>query len=292
MDKRQELITQTAARLAEIKTFDQMKSSMEEIYALMGGIFQSFVDVFRNFVENMDGVSDEELQAKALLFQDESFLMPPEVMAQMERLDNLVSDPAFLDAYTEELEKRFEGSMEQIDPLTEKLMDKLMSGSMGQAFNGMVEGVEDAMGGMAEAMGDLAGGMAGNMEDEEPQPEFVFDFNNIATPRMMYELYSSSTWEDFDQEHLVDEMEQQLQNDVWELEGITDANYGGPKDAALESITEIRTRIEVYESELDKELTRLGNISDKVDEAAALKKEIVSKVSMKVREIKHYLAKL
>lgn len=288
MDKRQELIAQTATRLAEVKTIGELKTSVEEVYTLMETLFQSSIDVFRKFVENMDGIPDEELQKKAMMFQDESFLLPPEIMEEMERMDNMQGDPEFIDAFSVEMEKRIDPYIDQFGPLAEKLMDKLMSGSMGDLMNEMKEGMDDLVGGMADAMGDAMGGMG----EEEREPEFVFDYDNVATPRMMYELYSSRTWEDLDTELLIDEMEEQLQNDVWELEGLTDEHFGGPKDAALESIAEIRTRIEVYDSELDKELTRLGGKSDKADEAAALKKEIMSKVSLKVKEIRHYLSKV
>lgn len=291
MDKRQKLIKQTTARLQQIKTIGDLKAAEEEIYSITERLFQSSIATFSTFVEKMDHIPEEELHKKALMFQDENFLLPPELMAEMERMDNIRGDKAFIEAFSAELEKRIDPYIDQFGPLSEKLMNKLMSGSMGDAFSEMFEGLEDEAGEMSKAMEEAAADILGNL-DNEVEKDFVFDYDNPATPRMMYELYAARNWEDMDIEVLIEDIEEQLQTDIVELEGLSDETYSGPTEDDLDSIDEMRTRMEVFESELDKELARLGDLPGNAEAAAALKKEILSKVSQKVKEIKYYLAKL
>lgn len=292
MDKRNELIVQTTDRLKRVQNMDDLKASEVEIAALTEKLFQSSIDEFRSFTEKMEDMPEEDLHAKAAVFQEESFLLPPAVMNEFERIDGLPGDQEFLDGFNNDLEKRIEPFFDQYGRLAEKLMEKLMSGSLGRMMQGMAVDMENAVEGMTDTIGSTIGGMMQDLGDEEVADEFVFDYNNPATPRMMYELYAAPSWEEMDKDVLIEDMEEQLQNDIWELEALTDEGFSGPTEEDLERIEEMRTRMDVFESELDKELDRLGSKSGHPELAAALKVEIMKKISSKVIEIRHYLAKL
>ncbi|MFC2129192.1 hypothetical protein ACFLQX_00260 [Bacteroidota bacterium] len=284
MSNREEIISQAVARFKEIQTLDAIKASKDDIAITMARVLESGVVELRTFLENIDTLSKDEQKIQGAKFQEESFMFPPEFMAEMERLDGIPGGNEYLEEFADEMDKVIDPYIDEYSKLGEKLMNVI--------FGEFVEGMEDLMGGMADAVGGMAEGMMGDLMEEPAEPEFVFDYDNPNTPRMMYELYAAREWDDLDKDLLIDDMEEQLQNDIWELETLTDEAYGAPKGDDLERISDMRARMDVLNSEMDKEFARLGAKSDKAEEAESLKKEILSKLSLKVKEIKYYLAKL
>lgn len=281
MQKRDELISQVVAKLQSIKTLEDLKASEELLISSMESVFESSVLMFNDFLENLDSIPDEEKEPKILMFQDEDFFLPPDILNEMERLDGFSEGGDYVDDFSIELEKRMEPYMEQYSACAEKLMKKL--------FGGLIDGVGDALEGMAGEMGDLASGMADGMQEvlEEEKP-FVFDYENTNTPRMLYELYAARKLDEVDKDSLIEDLEEQLQEDIWELERITDPNFAHTKED--DRIEDMRKRLKMLEPEMEKECTRLGLKSEAVEAAAVLKLELLAKLAPMLKEIKHYLS--
>ena len=159
MKGRDELIAQVVAELRKVKTIDDLKASEELVIKSMESVFESSVLMFNDFLENIDTIPDEEKEPKILMFQDENFFLPPDIMAEMERLDNFPGEREYMDAISIEMEKRMDPYIEQYSDCAERLMKKL--------FGGVVDGVEDAMEGMADAMGDVLGDVSDAIQEEE-----------------------------------------------------------------------------------------------------------------------------
>lgn len=204
-------------------------------------------------------------------FQDESYLLDPKIMEEMERLNDLPGTEEFGDEFEAEMEKRLGPYLEQFTEEMGKNMDAFMSG--------MVEG-------MAEAMKPAE-------EIEETEEEFIFDYNNPDTPQMLYDLYSSRTLEELEEnkDNLIETLEEQMQSDIWDLEVLTDREFMEPQEVDIEKIEKILHRMRRFKPEMEKEFARIAALPGAAEKAGEIQKEIMDRLKPKVAEIKRHLAK-
>ena len=128
MQNRDELISQVVAKLQLIKTIEGLKASEELVITSMESVFEASVQMFNDFLENIDSIPDEEKEPKIQMFQDENFFLPPDLMVEMERLDGFPEDREYLDAFGMEMEKRMDPYIVQYSACTEQLMKKIFGG--------------------------------------------------------------------------------------------------------------------------------------------------------------------
>lgn len=271
MEERDKLVDQTVARLKSIQTLEEFKAAKDEIIDLMERIFKSGVKALKDFFENMFSLTPEEQQEKSLKFQDESYLLDPKIMEEMERLDQLPGTEEFGEEFEAEMEKRLGPYLEQY---TEE-MGKMM---------------ETFMGGMAEGMAEA---MKPDEEEEEAKKEFVFDYDNPDTPQMLYDLYASRSLEELEEkkDSLIGDLEEQMQNDIWDLEVLTDRNFMEPGEEDIKKIETILHRMKRYPTEMEKEFARISALPGAAERAGEIKQEIMDRLNPKHREIKQHLAK-
>ena len=278
-----EIIRKSVLKLKSFKTIDELKASGDSIIEIVDSLFVSALEELKEVVENMDSYSAEELESKATMFQDDNFMTPPEIGAEMERLESLPGGLEYLDSFTDELEKKMEPTMEEFGLYAQKLMDKL--------FGGMISGVEDAMHGMADAMGEM-GKQMGQFDVEEEEELFGYDSENPDSSALLYDLYEARTLEDLDKEALNKFLEEELKYIYYELELLTDESFGGPMESDMERIAGWRQKVERFLPEMEKELERLGKDSDSSEKAEALLQELKSKYSPRITDINKFLSRV
>lgn len=269
MDERDKLVDQTVARLKSIQTLDEFITAKDELMNLMEGIFKSGVAALKDFFGNMFSLSPEEQQAQSQKFQDESYLLDPKIMEEMERIDQLPGTEKYGEEFEAEMEKRLGPYLEEYAEEMGKMMDAFMGG--------MVEG-------MAEAMKPA--------EEEETVEEFVFDYDNPDTPLMLYHLYAARSLEELEEnkDNLIADLEEKMQDDIWNLELLTDTGYT-PMEEDIKKIETILHRMKQYVREMDKEFSRISALPGAAERAGEIKKEIMDRLNPKHREIKRHLAK-
>jgi hypothetical protein len=270
MDERDKMVEQTVARLQSIQTPDEFKAAKDEIIDLMEQIFKSGVDALKEFFENIFTMTPEEQEEKSSKFQDESYLLDPKIMEEMERLDQLPGTEEFGDEFEAEMEKRLGPYLEQYTEQMGKMMETFMGG--------MMEGVAEAM---------------KPTEEEPAEEEFIFDYNNPDTPPMLYDLYAARSLEELEEnkDSLIETLEEQMQNDIWDLEILTDRDFMEPQEEDIKKIETILHRMKRYPLEMEKEFTRISAIPGAAERAGEIKKEIMDRLNPKHREIKRHLAK-
>ena len=271
MEEKDKLVEQTVARLKSIQTMDEFKTAKDEILDLMEEIFKTGLDALKAFFEDMFSLTPEEKQKESLKFQDETYLLDPKIMEEMERLDEIPGSEEFGDEFEAEMEKRLGPYLEQYSEELGKLMDSFMGG--------MVEG-------MAEALKPE--------EEEEEEEEILFDYGNPYTPKMLYHLYMSRTLEELveNKDMLIESLEEQMQSDIWDLEILTDTEFM-PKleEEDQKKIEDILHRMRRFKPEMEKEFARLAALPDAAETAGTIQKEIMDKLNPKAREVKRHLAK-
>ncbi len=270
MEEREEFIVQSVSYLQTLKTAEEYKAAKEEIMSIMEKMFKFGLELLKDFLDNMFSLTPEEREEKSQMFQDDSFLLEPRIGAEMERLDSLPGAEDFQDEFEKEFEGRLTPIMEQYAEMGAKMMDAFMGG--------MVEG-------MAEAMKPAE-------EVEETVEEFVFDYDNPDTPRMLYNLYAARSLEELEEnkDNLIAELEEQMQDDIWNLELLTDEGYT-PMEEDIKKIETILHRMKQYVREMEKEFARISALPGAAEKAGEIKKEIMDRLNPKHREIKRHLAK-
>ena len=270
MEEREEFIVQSVSYLQTLKTAEEYKAAKEEILSIMEKMFTFGLELLKDFLENMFSMTPEEREEKSQMFQDDSILLEPRIGAEMERLDSLPGADELQDEFEKEFEVRFAPVMEQYAEMGAKMMESLMGG--------FVDGLAEAFKPEEEA--------------EEKEEEFVFDYDNPDTPRMLYDLYAARSLEELEEnkDNLIAEMEEQMQDDIWNLELLTDEGYT-PMEEDIKKIETILHRMKQYVREMEKEFTRISALPDAAERAGEIKKEIMDQLNPKHREIKRYLAK-
>jgi len=273
MENREEFILQSVTRLQSIQTLEEYKAAKEDIIGIMENLFKTGGEELTYFVENMFTMSPEEREERSRLFQDDNYLLDPRIGVEMERLDNIPGVLDLADEFEKELEVRIAPFMEQYGEQMNKLMDNLMGT--------MVDGLAEAFSPMAE------------VAKEETEEEFVFDYDNPDTPEMLYDLYVSRTLEELEEnkDYLYENMEEQLQSDIWDLEILTDPGFTDKQEEDIKKIEKILHRMKRFKPEIEKEFARLAALPDAAEKVEEIQKEIMNRFNPKIREIKMHLAK-
>jgi hypothetical protein len=283
MSKREELISKSVAKLKSIQTIDNLKASGTTVPDIMESVFVSALEELKEIVERMDSVPDEEIQAKVSQFQDDDYLMPPEIGTEMERLEDIPGGFEYLDAFSDEMEKKIEALTGEYGVYVEKLANR--------AFGDMVSGMEGAMQGMADAMGEMAEQMGQAFEEDE-ETVTGYDDQNPEQTELLYDLYEAQSLEDLDKDALDEYLEDELGYIHSELDLLTDETFDGRTDDDMERIAEMGRKVERLLPEMEKEFSRLGESSDSADKANEILQDLTAKFSAKISEIKGFVGRV
>jgi len=283
MTKREKLINESVEKLKAIQTFDELKASGKLVQDIMESVFLAALEETKEFVGKMDSVPVEEVQAKMAQIQEESYMMPPEIGVEVERLENLPGGFEYLDSFGDELEKKIETLSEEFNVYAEKLMAK--------AFGEVVNGMEGAIQGMADEIGKMAEQMEQQIE-EEVEAAAGYDDQNPEHTELLYNLYEAQSLEDLDKDALVEYLEDELGYIHSELDLLTDETFDGRTDDDMKRITEMGQKVERLFPEMEKEFSRLGTSSDAEKKAKGIEQELTSKFSPKISEIKGFIARV
>ena len=272
MENREALIQQTVQKLQSVKTADDLKNNKEEIMDLIERIFKTAIMALKDFFENMFSMSPEEQQEGSMKFQDQNYLLSPEIEKELERLDQIPGGEEYAEEFGNEMEKRLGPFIEEYTQQMQKMMDQFMSG--------MAEGMAQAFGGEEEV--------------EEEQDYFEFDYNNPDTPVMLYSLYYARTLDELKEskEEIIQAIEEQLQDDSFLMEFVTEIPKDEMVDHDFESIKKVRKHMERLEPEMEKEFSRLSELPDAAEEVEQIKTEIANRIRRKVAPVKGYLRRV
>ena len=160
-DDRASIIERTRGLLRSIKSLDDFTAHRAEVLDMMEAGFKSAVDMLRRFLDSMLSLTPEEQQKHMNQFQDDNYLMDPEVGQEMDRIAALPGAAACVDAFQVELQQRIGPYLEEFTSQMGRLMEHFMGGLMG--------GIANALGGgMAE--GDAAAKAEPPSDGPEPRP--------------------------------------------------------------------------------------------------------------------------
>jgi hypothetical protein len=138
--EREELVKGAVARLKSIQTLEEYKASKEEITDMFEQIFKSAVDILKYFFENMFSMSQEEQKAIGESVQSDNFLFHPDIMQELDRLENIPGAKEFSESFSAEVQEKMAPYLEEFTEQMGKLMENFMGGlteGMGAAFSGV-----------------------------------------------------------------------------------------------------------------------------------------------------------
>ena len=270
--ERNEIISQTVARLQSIQTVDEYKASKKEIIDLMEKVFVSAIQVLKTFFDNMLILTPEEQKSESEKVQDDNFLLSPDIMKEFDRLENLPGGAEFSNAFSAEMQEIMSPHLEEFSEQMGKLMENFMGGLMG---------------GMVDAMG--AAFDAGSGEPETPQvKEFVWDYDNPDTLFILYSLYTSGSLSDLEQnkEFLIENIEMELRSKMFGLDDFFLPGYEDSWEDDKKKISEIQKLIERLVPEIEKEFTRISASNDSAEASVKIKEEMMERIVPAITELK------
>lgn len=285
MNTREETTKILVARLQEIKTIDDLKASKKTIIEVMEAAFNSALDEVKEFVNQMDSMPEDQVQAAGSKFMDDNYWdMPPELEREMMRLTSLPGGEEYLDTLTPDLDKMIEPIMSQFEFYGEKLRNKLFGGII-DAFDGAVQNIEDEMKHMADSMKDFAD------EEEEAGPTVGYDSEDPDSTVLLYELYEAPAMDQLDLEALEETLSQELDYIHEELKILTDESFMEPTEDDLVRIKEMGHKVKRILPEMEKEFTRLSEDPDHAEKAQTVHTNLKDKFASKIDDIKGILPK-
>jgi hypothetical protein len=202
MNDRETVIKQTVEFLKSIKTLDDVKEHKKEIFDVVLGMFKSALVIVKSFFETSKSMSTEEKAKEFSKFQDDSFLMPPEIEEEMDRINDISGADEILDEFQQKLE-------EQMEPIVEEIsqhMSKLAEEFFGDMLGGMAEGI-------TQGFGEMFGGEEGDQNmSSEPGDNEKLDVGQI--------IYNIQSFEDLknNEDRIIEQIEDQLKADLYVLE--------------------------------------------------------------------------
>lgn len=282
MENRDAIIKKTVSQLQAIKTAEEYKAAHDEIIDLTERYFQSTIFELDGILENKDAMTSDTKEAELSKINNDDFIVNPEIANEMQRLDNLPGAEEFSTSLNNELIKRIGPYMDEITKKVGLAVDMLMENMMGT--------MTEAMGGMAEAIGKA--GEAFSPDTNQDEEEFELDMDNPDTPAMLYDLYTSRSLEDLEdnKENIIQSLEDTLQNDIWELEAINSVDIADYIESDWKNISKIKYRWERFEQEMNKEFTRLGKLPEASGPVVKIRKEVLIRIAPKMEELKKNLA--
>ena len=274
MEDRDALVQKTVKRLQAIRSLDDFKGARQEIFDLMERLILSAIDQLKAFFEQMFSMSPDEKQEGAAKFQDDGYLLSPDIMKELDRLTDLPGARAYAEEFSSAMEKHIGPKLEEAAAQMGKLMENLMGG--------IAQGMADAMGANAAE------------EEEQLEAPFAFDYDDPDTPLMLYPLYMSRTLSELEEqkEGIIETAVDKLQEDIWKLETLADPAFAAAREDDKEEIAEIRHRAGRIAPEVEKEFARLAALPGAEKAAGKIKKELLGQIAPKMKELKANLAKL
>ena len=275
MDDREKFIEQTVKFLKSIKTLDDVKEHKKEIFDAVLGIFKSALEIVKSFFVTSKSLSTEEKAKEFSKFQDDSFILPPEVDQEMERIYNLSGADKILNEFQQELE-------EQMEPIVEEIsehMSKLAEEFFGPILSDMAEGLEQ---GFEETFGAEEGDQ--NLSSEPGEREKLDVGQDLYKIQSLEDLKNHET-------KIVEQIEEQLNYDLEAIK--TNQNMGMINDSTVrEALIRIEKRQKLLERELDREFIRIEALPDAKEYASEAKEKIKNCLEPTVTQINGLLKEL
>ncbi len=287
MASREEFIQDTLGFLKSIQSLDDVNANKDKIIQSMQQALTTAIEELREFNAKLPELSPEERNQQGAKFMNEDYLMPPEFMNELERIDAIPG-------VQEKSDLQFDAIQEQMEPFLaqyQQEMTKLSDALAGEVFGSMEAAMKEAVESMAEGMGGQA---AGEETEEQEEEQYEFDPDNPETPEILYDLYMSRTLAGLEEnkDRLMEYLEEDLQSHIWDLEVLTDMDPGEWFEQDKEKIETIRHLMERLEPEMEKEFARLAALPDAAEAVAKIKQEVSEKIGPKVSEVNKYLGKL
>lgn len=273
---RNAIMEQALVKLRSIQTLDEFKAAHDDIIDLIEKIMVSAIKMLKAFFEKMSSMSQEEQQAESMKFQDGDFLISPEVMQEVERLNDLPGGKKYAKTFSLELEKIMKPHMDEFSQVMDKLMENFMGGLMG--------GMVDAMGKAFDA------GFSDTASAQEPEP--AFDENNPDQLILLYALYTSGSLSDLEEikASLIENLEMELDEKKSNLDNYLLPGFEITWDDDKRRISESERLAERLIPELEKEFARISDASDSAGAIEEIKEEARDRLEPKVTNLKEYLA--
>ena len=270
INNRDKLIQKAVKMLKNIQTVDDLKASKEELMDLIENIMKGAVEALRDFLENIFQYSADERRDRSKEFQNEDYLLSPEIMQELQRLDTIPGSGEIGEAFGKEMETRMGPYLEEFTQKMGKLMDNFMGD--------LVEGIDVMDSGTGE-------------EVEEPEDRYEFDYDNPDTPAMLYYLYDARTLEALreNKNYLLESLDEQLQSDIWDMQVLVDLEPELLDDRDKTKISDIRKRMERLIPEMEKEFDRIAALPGAENHVREIRIEIQEGINDKVAELKGYL---
>jgi len=282
MSTREETTRSIVARLQEIKTIDDLQASKKTIIEVMEAAFTSALIEIKEFVDQMETMPDDEVQANASKFLgDDYWEMPPEIEAEMERLTGLPGGEDYLDSLTPELDIMIEPIMNQFEIYGEKLRNRL--------FGGVIDAFEGAVQDMASEMENLKDSMSDFDDEEEAEQRSGYNSDDPDSTELLYELYEAPAITELDIEALEGTLKDELEYIHEELKILTDESFMEPNEDDLVRIKEMGHKVKRILPEMEKEFARLSENPDNITEVQAVHADLKDKFASKIDEIKSTL---
>ncbi len=285
MSTREEITGSLVAKLQGIKTIDDLKASKKTIIDVMEAAFTSALNEVKEFVDHMDNMPEDEVQANASKFLDDSYWeMPPELENEMMRLTGLPGGEEYLDTLTPDLDKMMEPVMGRFEIYGEKLRNKLFGGVM-EAFDGAVKDMEGEMEKLKDSMSDSSD------EEEASEQRVGYNSDDPDSTVLLYGLYEAPTVAELDIEALEETLNDELKYIHEELKILTDESFMEPSEDDLIRIKEMGNKVKRILPEMEKEFTRLAGDPDNADQAKAAHANLKDRFASKIDDIKNLVEK-
>ncbi len=152
MTDREQLIAREVEFLKGIQTIDDLKASVDGYVSAAKTAFSSGIEEAREFAGKAESMTSEERQHVIAKFSDDDYMLPPDFVAEMERIDEIPGATEI----TEPIEQDFESFMEPIGEEFTAIFGPYMQAEM-----------EGLVGGLVDGLGDIVGDMFGGEDDDE-----------------------------------------------------------------------------------------------------------------------------
>jgi len=282
LDEVEERTEKTLKLLRSIKTLDDMKEHKEEVLALIEEIMKTGVKALKTFLELASSMADEEKEKEMVKFQDESYIMNPDIEKEFERISELPGAQEFMQDFEEDMRKRIEPFLEEYFGTMMKTLGDFMGGIM----EGMIEGIGQAFGELGKLSGDGEsdhGAMEAEGEEEVDDRERL-DF--------LYSLYKVKSLDDLkeNRDEIIQTIDEGLvQYDHWELKAMATVEFLEGEEEKLERLEK---RLNLLETELENEFSRLSKIPEVAEHAEELRQEIDRRIGSKIAEMHELIPKI
>jgi hypothetical protein len=256
--------------LKTIETLDDLKEHKDEVLEKIEGIFKAASELLGEY--QGEEIAPEEKAKVLAKFQDENYLFDKEVEQEMNRIDSLPGAIEYVDSFQGELDSRMQPHLEEIERKISIIMDSMMGGVMDEV-GGLMEGM---MEGIAQVMGEGS--------------TFEIDEGKLDVGKKLFEVQSVEELRN-SKDMIIQEIVDQLDCDLEVLKYHQKMNM--PQDEMMATgHKRIRTRLELLDTELEKEFARIASLPDASEYALSVKEEIENQIKPLAEEITKLLEEL